>query len=113
MFGAIFGILLIFIGFVFFFFPPKKRNGIYGYRTSRSMKSEEAFTFANKLFSEYFLAVSFGTLILSVIGNLYFSQTAADFTSLIGFFIFLILLVLFIESELKSHFDDQGNAISE
>ena len=112
MLGAIFGIVLIVLGFILFFFPPKKRNVIYGYRTYRSMKSEEAFHFANKLFSEYFLGVSFGTLILSVIGNLYFSETFANVSSMLGFFIFLILLILFIENELKNHFDDQGKALN-
>jgi uncharacterized membrane protein len=97
MLGAIFGIVLIVLGFILFFFPPKKRNVIYGYRTYRSMKSEEAFHFANKLFSEYFIGVSFGTLILSVIGNLYFSET---------------FLILFIENELKNNFDDQGKALN-
>ncbi|MFM8916523.1 MAG: SdpI family protein [Bacteroidota bacterium] len=40
------GPLFIVLGYYFSKFPPKKINHIYGYRTPRSMKSQEAWNFA-------------------------------------------------------------------
>lgn len=40
------GPLFIVLGYYFAKFPPKKINNIYGYRTTRSMKSQEAWDFA-------------------------------------------------------------------
>lgn len=42
-------VLLLLLGLVFYFYPPKKINGLYGYRTPRSMKNLENWHFANKL----------------------------------------------------------------
>ncbi|HMP98127.1 MAG TPA: SdpI family protein [Cyclobacteriaceae bacterium] len=39
---------LLVIGYLFMRFPPKKINHFYGYRTPRSMRSQEAWDFANK-----------------------------------------------------------------
>lgn len=40
------GPLFIVLGYYFAKFPPKKINNFYGYRTPRSMKSQEAWDFA-------------------------------------------------------------------
>jgi len=42
----IIGIIIFVAGFVLRFAPPKKINGLYGYRTSASMRSKEAWDFA-------------------------------------------------------------------
>ncbi len=42
------GIIFLIIGIVFYFFPPKKINYIYGYRTSSSMDNQEKWNFAQK-----------------------------------------------------------------
>ncbi len=42
------GIVFLIIGIVFYFFPPKKINYIYGYRTSSSMENQEKWNFAQK-----------------------------------------------------------------
>jgi hypothetical protein len=36
------------VGIVFWTYPPKKINEFYGYRTTRSRKSQEAWDFAQK-----------------------------------------------------------------
>lgn len=55
-------ILLVFllnlIAIVYFLFPPKKVNHIYGYRTSKTLQSNEIFQYANKYASRYFLLIS-------------------------------------------------------
>lgn len=42
------GVIFILIGLIMYIFPPKKINGLYGYRTSSSMESQEKWDFAQK-----------------------------------------------------------------
>ena len=42
------GVLTILAGFALRFFPAKKRNAIYGYRTRRSFHSQESWDFAQR-----------------------------------------------------------------
>lgn len=40
------------------FFPPKGINGIYGYRTPRSMRTDESWAHAQKLSNRYMLGLA-------------------------------------------------------
>ena len=62
--GLIIPVIMIVIGFVFKERPPAKINGFAGYRTSRSMKSLEAWTFANKYSGR--LLYSYGSVSFAV-----------------------------------------------
>lgn len=42
------GGIFILTGLILYCFPPKKINGLYGYRTSGSMKSQERWDFSQK-----------------------------------------------------------------
>lgn len=37
------GVIFILMGLIMYIFPPKKINGLYGYRTSSSMESRNMF----------------------------------------------------------------------
>lgn len=108
MYHAIFGVVLLIIAFLWFFFPPKSRAKKYGYRSIRAMKSEDAFEFANKLASEYFLAVAFGTVIISMAGNFFSNPRSSLMATIFAFVLFLILFILFVENQLKTNFDENG-----
>ena len=41
-------LILMVVGIVFWMYPPKKINEFYGYRTTRSRKSQEAWDFVQK-----------------------------------------------------------------
>ena len=41
-------LIFLVVGIVFWAYPPKKINEFYGYRTTRSRKSQEAWDFAQK-----------------------------------------------------------------
>jgi len=45
--------IMIGIGRIFVSHPPKKINGIYGYRTKRSMKNNETWRFAHHYCASY------------------------------------------------------------
>jgi len=88
-------LLLSVVAFIFKFFPPRKINYLYGYRTSSSMKNIENWNLANKyssnlmltsmlflLFVSYFFdLISFdvenwltGLLILSFVITIYLTE---------------------------------------
>lgn len=49
------GILLLITAFIFVKFPPKKINGIYGYRTLSSMKDQVSWDIAQRVSAMYML----------------------------------------------------------
>jgi len=65
------GLCFLIAGFVMSQYPPKKINSLYGYRSSASMKSQEAWDFAqrksaadSKLFGFGMMIFSFGGMFL-------------------------------------------------
>jgi uncharacterized membrane protein len=89
------GLLFIGSGLILFWFPPKKINGIYGYRTPKSMENEKNWVVANEYSSK--LLVVFGLLLL-IIGGI--SQNVL--ITLTFTVIFTILLFLLVEKKLRS-----------
>ncbi|MBX2965183.1 MAG: SdpI family protein [Cyclobacteriaceae bacterium] len=61
------GPLILVVAFLFKRFPPKKINHLYGYRTPRSMKSQEAWDLANAYSSNLLLIVSGLTCVVQVV----------------------------------------------
>ena len=61
--------LLFLLSIIFWKFPPKKINNIYGYRTPRTMRSIEIWNFANNIFNRNLLIYSgislLGSLLLA------------------------------------------------
>ncbi len=85
------GILLV-AGCIQYFFPPKKINGLYGYRTANSMQSERHWKIA-QVFSAKQL-ILFGTilLLLSPIG--YFLTLKEE--QLVFFFMTIMITVVVV-----------------
>jgi len=52
------GPFILVLAFLFKRFPPKKINHLYGYRTPRSMKSQEAWDCANQYSSNTFVGIA-------------------------------------------------------
>jgi uncharacterized membrane protein len=59
----------IFLGIAIFYFlfPPKKRNWFYGYRTFKSMESEETFAKVNKKASFFLFIFSIFSISINMI----------------------------------------------
>ncbi len=57
-------------GVVFLRWPPRKINGVYGYRTARSMASQEAWDFAHAYFGRLWTRMGLVMLPLSVLAML-------------------------------------------
>ena len=98
-YGAIF-LLVIYLGG-----KPKKRNGLYGYRTFRSMKSEESFKLANELFFPRFKMVSWGMVVLGLNFPLISKSLELNLTlGLLTLTLGLGLMIYQIERKLKKKF---------
>ncbi|MFP5528620.1 SdpI family protein [Peptococcus simiae] len=108
-------ILLVF-GFFFYKYPPQKINNLYGYRTTQSKKSQEAWAFAQvhsaKALIRYslaalaisllvMLALSLGPIPLSE-GQAVIAILVISLTQALG----LIIYLMGTERALKEIFDD-------
>ncbi|MGB1041879.1 MAG: SdpI family protein [Tenacibaculum sp.] len=101
--------LLFLFSIIFYFFPPKKINAIYGYRTNKTMKNETIWKFANTFFTKQFLiysTISFiATIILNTISkNLSWQPMAIMLLS-------LAVSVIKTEQEINKNFDEEGNRL--
>lgn len=99
-------VLMIVIGIVYKKHAPKKINHLHGYRTKESMKSQEAWDFAQNHFSKIWLVT--GLLLgVSVVISKLLSPIAPEYLSLIHAgtgIIALIIPIPFIEAKLKKRF---------
>lgn len=91
--------------------PKSKRSG---YRTRRSMLSDETWTFAHKLLGRYWRRLGVPTLVVSVVVMLFVFGKDED---TIGTVIYILSLlqcaaligpVIAVERALKQHFDENG-----
>ena len=58
------GAVFFLTGLILFKFPPKKINGLYGYRTTRSMESQKNWDFAQKFSGK--LMAKYGALLVLI-----------------------------------------------
>ncbi|MBF45160.1 MAG: hypothetical protein CMD38_02520 [Flavobacteriales bacterium] len=104
------GPLMLVISLIFFYFPPKKINLIYGHRTTLSMKNQDTWKEANKRSIHMMLLVSALTCILQLIGIFFNINQETTILNATGFLVAgLIIGVIVIEKQLKAIFDKDGN----
>lgn len=104
-----FGPVLLLIGFLYKTFPPKKVNDLYGYRTARSMKSQQAWDMSNKLSAQLLMGAGGLTCLAQVV--FYFIGMAVEYYMLWSagaLVMFLLLSIPPVEMRLKRDFDDKG-----
>ena len=102
------GPLLLVLAIIFKLFPPKNRNWLYGYRTTRSMKSQEAWDASNRYAMQLMLWVAIVTSVVQ--GGMYVLINPK--TALLGGTVVMCLLLVAIipitEKYLKDNFDKNG-----
>ena len=97
-------ILMLVIGIVFQKHAPKEINGFLGYRTRRSMQSQEAWDYANKRMGEIWLALGVILLVVSIPLTLLFAENGLTI-AMIAQVVALIVSIIPVEVELKAKFD--------
>lgn len=95
----------IVLGVIYRSHYPKKINAIHGYRTSRAMKNQESWEFAQKAFGRVALKLGILSLLISIAFLACFvNHELFEWISLILIFIQMIIflsIIYFVERELK------------
>lgn len=104
---------MLFFGWVFIKHPPKNINGVYGYRTPRSMQNEDTWMFAHKSAGTTWVKLGvFGTLISMPMIFLFDFLNVLETYAIYLFYMQMILLFLVIpitEYRLKKEFNQDGS----
>ena len=106
---------IIFWGKYFMKKAPDKINGVFGYRTSMSMKNRTTWEFAHKHFGRIWYLCGLVMLPITAAAMLLFIGKSVDDTGIAGGIICMIQLVFLIgsilptERALKRNFDEDGN----
>jgi len=94
---------------------PKEINGIYGYRTSMSMKNKDTWEFAHHYCGKLWVSIGLSMLVLSLIGMVFLFGKNENSIGKIGGIIcgvqvFLLVASIFpTEVALRKNFDKNGN----
>lgn len=102
------GFIFCVTGLVMYFFPPKKINHFYGYRTSTSMKSQEVWDFSQRVSSIRMIQLGlFLILVSSLKLFIPFDVGQELIASLVSIVIVVLLLFFLVESAIKKKFTNQ------
>lgn len=99
--------MMIVVGLIFRKWIPKEINSVTGYRTKRSMSSQEAWEYANRRFAVLWLKIGCLLFALIVLFKLLFPFNPANLSLIINLFVIAIMLLstLIVERELKKKFN--------
>ncbi|MGL5869536.1 MAG: SdpI family protein [Clostridium chrysemydis] len=100
---------MILFGGLFLKKPPKEINGLYGYRTTMSMKNKDTWDFANKAIGKLWFKLGIALFIITVI--LGFNKELLGKYGLVLFYLQIAVLILSIfpvEKKLKENFNKNG-----
>lgn len=99
--------LLFVLSLVFWKFPPKKINNLYGYRTHKSMQNKDIWDFANAFFNQNLIIYA----AISLVAGLLFAYLTPNNTSWQPMaLVLLTILVCIVKTEraLKDNFTEEG-----
>lgn len=101
------GIMLL-AGCIQYFFPPKKINGLYGYRTANSMQSEKHWKIAQVFSAKQLILLGTILLLLSPIGCfLTLKEEQLVFFFMAIMIIGIVVLLIRTEQFLKNITDEE------
>lgn len=108
-------LLMIISGYLMYKHTPKKINGVYGYRTSRSMKNMDTWKFAHDYCGRIWAKAGIVLLIPTILVQLPFIHSSDGVVGVVTLLIMTVQLVVllvpiyFVEKALKETFDEAGN----
>ena len=110
-------VMMIGIGILFQKHPPKRINGICGYRTKRSMQTQETWDFAHRYYGTLWVKIGLVLLPLSVLPLIFVYGRDIDLIGIVGGIVTgvqilpLIVPILITEHALKENFDEYGRPL--
>lgn len=96
------GIVFIVAGVTLYVFPPKKINGLYGYRTQTSMQSQQKWDFAQTYSAKIMMLTGLIFTFIAPSKGLFQTNESADLA--IGMFCMIIgsiLMIVVVEKALR------------
>lgn len=103
------GTFFLIIGFIMLKFPGKKINSSYGYRTSRSMKNQQTWDFAQLYSAKETIKIGIILMLFSIIG-IWFNPNKV-ITIILGFVLITgpaIILIKDVERAIKMKFGNEN-----
>ena len=97
--------------------PPKKINSYYGYRTRRSVRSQETWDFAHYFFGKLWLVCGLVSLPISLVPLCMVLGKSEQVISVAGLIVLgiqtllLLVTILLTERALKKNFDEFGKPL--
>jgi len=107
-------VMMIIIGYLMYKHTPKSINGVYGYRTRRSMKNMDTWKFAHDYCGKLWFKVGWILLVISVIVQLPFINSTDSIITNMTLILEaiqicgLIVPIFIVEKALKANFDKDG-----
>ncbi|MGR6897745.1 SdpI family protein [Rummeliibacillus sp. TYF-LIM-RU47] len=96
------GVFFIIAGLILLYKPPKDINGLYGYRTTRSMKNKVLWKEGNKYSAKLLILFGVILMVLDIVVSLAFSNGEYTILVIIGLMIVSsIFLIMVVERKLK------------
>ncbi len=86
-------LILTVVGLVFWTYPPKKINEFYGYRTTRSRKSQEAWDFSQRYSAKLLTIFGLAALIVAAAAHLFRNSLYVNSDYLMPYDVCIILLL--------------------
>lgn len=107
-------VMMLIFGLILSKRPPKKINSFYGYRTPRSMKNMDTWTFGNQTMGQYWVRYSILGYLLTMVFMIVIMNESEEQMAMHSLILTTILLVWMIipifitEKKLKMTFDQEG-----
>jgi len=107
-------VLMIIAGNLMFKKTPKKINGIYGYRTTMSMLSDETWSFAHEVCGKLWIKIGRIMLIIFLVIQLPFYFLEENTIAVVGLILFilqsvvLVISIFPVEKALNQTFNKDG-----
>lgn len=99
------GIIFLIVGLYTLYYPPKKINDLYGYRTAASMKNQKRWDFAQVYASKAMIKVGLILCCIAALGLLYQPNGTLAMILGLGFMLVGVFYLFFkVERKIKSEF---------
>ena len=110
-------LLMVGFGLLLMKNPPKKINSVYGYRTRRSVRSQETWDFAHYYFGKLWLVCGLVSIPISLVSICLVLGKSEQVISVAGLIVLgiqtllLLVTILLTERALKKNFDEFGRPL--
>ncbi len=99
--------LLFLLSIIFWKFPPKKINNLYGYRTFKAMQNQDIWHFANTIFNKNLLMYAgFSFIAAMLLAN--FTSNELTWQPMVLAILSIIVSIIKTERSLSDNFTEEG-----